>query len=151
MALTVRSRGTLSEISWLHHEDTEARRGAVKLEEECRVVLGAAIEVHRALGPGLLESLYSRCLGIEMEARGLQVRREVPIPIYFRGLRLQQGYRIDLLVNDAIIIEVKSVLRLEPVFKAQLLTYMRLTGHQVGFLLNFNTPVLRQGITRLVL
>jgi len=124
---------------------------AVKLEKECRVVLGAAIEVHRTLGPGLLESLYARCLAIEMEARGLHVRREVPIPIEYRGVQLQQGYRIDLLVNEAIIIEVKSVLRLEPVFKAQLLTYLRLTGHQVGFLLNFNTAVLRQGITRMVL
>lgn len=121
------------------------------LEKECRVVLGAAIEVHRTLGPGLLESLYSRCLAIEMEARGLHVRREVPIPIEYRGVRLQQGYRIDLLVNDAIIIEVKSVLRLEPVFKAQLLTYLRLTKLQVGFILNFNSAVLRQGITRMVL
>jgi GxxExxY protein len=122
----------------------------MKLEQECRTLIGAAIEVHRALGPGLLESLYSQCLAIELGERGMHVRREVPIPIVYRGLKIEPAYRIDLLVAEQIIVEVKSVLRLEPVFKAQLLTYLRLTNLHVGFLLNFNNAVLKDGITRMV-
>jgi len=122
----------------------------MKLEQECRSLIGGAIEVHRALGPGLLESLYSQCLAIELEERGMHVRRQVPIPIVYRGLKIEPAYRIDLLVEEQIIVEVKSVLRLEPVFKAQLLTYLRLTNLSVGFLLNFNSAVLKDGITRMV-
>ncbi len=122
----------------------------MRLEQECRTIIGAAIEVHRALGPGLLESLYGQCLAIELEELGMHVRREVPIPIVYRGLKIAPAYRIDLLVEEQIIVEVKSVLRLEPVFKAQLLTYLRLTNLRVGFLLNFNNAVLKDGITRMV-
>ncbi len=122
----------------------------MRLEQECRTIIGAAIEVHRALGPGLLESLYGQCLAIELEELGTHVRREVPIPIVYRGLKIAPAYRIDLLVEEQIIVEVKSVLRLEPVFKAQLLTYLRLTNLRVGFLLNFNNAVLKDGITRMV-
>ena len=122
----------------------------MEFERECHELIGAAIDVHRALGPGLLESLYSRCLAIELARRGLNVRKEVPIPIHYRGIKIEPAYRIDLLVKEKIIVEVKSVLRLEPVFKAQLLTYLKLTNLRVGFLLNFNNEVLRQGITRMV-
>lgn len=119
-------------------------------EAECHQVIGAAIAVHRALGPGLLESIYSRCLCIELQALGIRVRRELPIPLVYRGMRIEPAYRIDLVVDDKIIIEVKCVARMDPIFKAQLLTYLKLTGLRVGYLLNFNAEVLRDGITRMV-
>ncbi|MBX3174338.1 MAG: GxxExxY protein [Gemmatimonadaceae bacterium] len=120
------------------------------LERDCEGLIGAAISVHRTLGPGLLESIYSRCLGIELEWRGFRVHREVPIPLKYRGITLDGLLRIDLIVNNRIVVEVKSVIRHEPVFEAQLLTYLRLTGHQVGYLLNFHKPVLKDGIKRMV-
>lgn len=121
------------------------------LEGECRTLIGAAIDVHRALGPGLLESVYVKCLALELQECGLTARCEVPIPILSKGRRIEPAYRADIVVNDAIIVEVKSATRLEAVHKAQLLTYLRLTGLRVGFLLNFNNEYLKQGITRVVL
>jgi GxxExxY protein len=114
-------------------------------------VIGAAIEVHRALGPGLLESIYSTCLAIELEERGIRVQREVAIPVTYRGLRLEPSYRVDMIVENALVVEIKSATRIEPVFKAQLLTYMRLTDLRRGLLLNFGQTVLKDGITRMVL
>jgi GxxExxY protein len=123
----------------------------MQFESESRLLLGAAIAVHRAMGPGLLESVYSRCLAMELKQQGLRVRREVVVPLFYRGVPVGADYRIDLVVADRIVVEVKSVQRLGAVHKAQLLTYLRLTGIRVGFLLNFNTAVMKDGITRLVL
>lgn len=114
-------------------------------------VLGAALSVHRALGPGLLESVYSRCLSFEFEHCGLSFRREVPIPVLYRGHHLDVSYRADFIVEDALLIEVKSVQKVDPIHRAQLLTYLKLTGLKTGLLLNFNSAMLRTGTHRLVL
>ncbi|MDP1661257.1 MAG: GxxExxY protein [Phycisphaerales bacterium] len=114
-------------------------------------VIGAAIEVHKALGPGLLESAYVLCLCHELTQRGLSVTREVPIPISYKGVGLDAGYRIDVLVNDELVVEVKAVLEHHPLFQAQLLTYLRLSGKRKGLLINFNVPVVKDGIRRFVL
>ncbi len=112
-------------------------------------LIGAAIEVHRALGPGLLESAYARCLCIGLEERGISFRREVAVPVIYRGRSIDVAYRIDLLIEEQLIVEVKSVAHLDPVHRAQLLTYLRLTGKRIGLILNFNVPVLRDGIVRM--
>jgi GxxExxY protein len=120
-------------------------------EELTEQIIGAAIEVHRHLGPGLLESAYRRCLVHELELREVPVRTEVPVGIDYKGIRLEAGYRLDVLVEDKVVVEVKAVEALEPVYHAQLLTYLRLAGCRVGLLINFNVPVLRDGIKRVVL
>ena len=113
-------------------------------------IISAAIRVHRALGPGLLESAYEACLEYELSQRGLRVERQKALPVVYRDVRLDCGYRIDLLVEDAIVVEVKSVDQLAPIHEAQLLSYLRLSGYQVGLLINFNTKMLKDGIRRLV-
>jgi GxxExxY protein len=112
-------------------------------------VIGAAIEVHRLVGPGLLESAYVECLGWELEQSGLVVKREVVVPLRYKSLTLQQSYRLDLLVDDCLIVEVKAVDRLVPIHEAQLLTYLRLMDKRLGLLMNFNVDVMRKGIKRL--
>ena len=119
-------------------------------EEITDRILGAAIVVHRALGPGLLESTYEACLVYELTDRGMEVERQKPLPVDYRGVRIDCGYRIDLLVQNQVIVELKAVERLLPVHEAQLLTYLRLSGHRVGLLLNFNVPLMKDGIRRLV-
>ncbi len=114
-------------------------------------ILGAAIEVHRYLGPGLLESSYRRCLLHELMLREVPATPEVPVSLDYKGLNVAGAYRLDLLVDDRVIVELKAVDRLHPVHKAQLLTYLRLTGKRVGLLLNFNECRLRDGIVRVVL
>ena len=114
-------------------------------------VIRAAIEVHRALGPGLLESVYEECFAHELELSKIPFERQVPLPIRYKAVHLDCGYRLDFVIDGKLIIELKAVEKTLPVHKAQLLTYMRLSGHKVGLLLNFNTPVLKDGITRLVL
>ncbi|QYK46750.1 MAG: GxxExxY protein [Phycisphaeraceae bacterium] len=114
-------------------------------------IIGAAITVHEALGPGLLESAYQACLRHELGHRGIAVESEVAVPLEYRGLQLECGYRIDLLVCGAVVVEVKSVEKLLPVHEAQLLTYLRLARKSKGLLLNFNSPYLRDGIKRMVL
>jgi GxxExxY protein len=111
-------------------------------------ILGAAIEVHKQLGPGLLESTYQACLCHELELRGISFECQKPLPLEYKGIRLECGYRIDLLVAGSVIVEIKSVEGLAPIHEAQLLTYLKLTGIKVGFLINF--VVLKQGIRRLV-
>jgi len=113
-------------------------------------VIGSAIEVHRALGPGLLESIYAECLAVELRLRQLQFERQVPVPVLYKGQRVCTDLRIDLLVNECVVVELKSVETLIPIHDAQLLTYLRLTGKSVGLLINFNVPVLRDGLRRLV-
>ena len=113
-------------------------------------IIGAAIEVHKQLGPGLLESTYQACLCHELELRGISFEYEKPLPLEHKGIKLDCGYRIDLLVAGLVIVEIKSVEALAPIHEAQLLTYLKLTGIKVGFLINFNVVVLKNGIRRLV-
>jgi GxxExxY protein len=113
--------------------------------------IGAAIEVHRHLGPGLLESAYEECLSYELRRSGLHVDRQRALPVVYKGNRLDCGYRLDLVVQDEIVIEVKAVERLLPIHEAQVLTYLRLSGMRVGLILNFNTRVLKDGLRRMVL
>ena len=114
-------------------------------------IIGAAIEVHRHLGPGLLESAYQQCLAKELELRGIPYQAEWPLPLEYKGLRVNCGYRVDFLVANSVVIETKAVEAIAPVHEAQLLTYMRLGGWKVGLLINFNVLVLRNGICRKVL
>ena len=111
-------------------------------------IIGAAIEVHKELGPGLLESTYQACLNIEMLRRGLDVKSNLFQPIYFKGEQLDKNYIIDVLVDDEVILELKSVEAILPVHEAQLLTYLKLANKKVGLLINFNVPVLKDGIRR---
>lgn len=114
-------------------------------------VIGAAIKVHRALGPGLLESAYQHCLAHELSTNGFDVRREVPVPVRYDGVQLECGYRIDILVNNQVIVEVKAVEAIAPIHTAQLLTYLRLANIPRGLILNFHVQLLRDGIRRCVL
>jgi GxxExxY protein len=113
-------------------------------------IIGAAIEVHKVLGPGLLESTYEKCLCHELKLRGLSFDNQKPLPLVFKGEKLDCGYRLDVVVENAIILELKSCEKIEPIHKAQLLTYLKLSGLQLGLLLNFNVPVMRDGIARMV-
>lgn len=113
-------------------------------------VIGAAIEVHKALGPGLLESAYEECLCRELELRRIPYERQKALPVEYKGAKLDCGYRLDIVVEEALIIELKACEELKPIHEAQLLTYLKLTGIKVGLLINFNVPVLKEGIKRLV-
>jgi len=114
-------------------------------------IIGAAIEVHRTIGAGLIESVYQRCLARELELQGIPYRYEWPLPLEYKGVRLNQGYRMDLLVEEKVIVEVKSVASLAPIHEAQLLTYMKLRGVKLGLLMNFNEVILKNGIRRKIL
>jgi len=114
-------------------------------------IIGAAIEVHRNLGPGLLESAYQQCLARELQLKDIPFRYEWPLPLDYKGLRMKCGYRVDILVADAVVVEAKAIEAIAPVHEAQLLTYMRLGGWKVGLLINFNVLVLKNGIRRRVL
>jgi GxxExxY protein len=114
-------------------------------------IIGFAIAVHRELGPGLLESAYEECLCYELSENRIAFRRQVPLPVVYKAVRLDCGYRIDVVVEGRVILELKSAERLLPIHDAQVLTYMRLSGLRTGLLLNFNTPVLKDGIRRLML
>lgn len=114
-------------------------------------IIGAAMAVHKALGPGLLESAYEACLAFGLAERRLAVEQQKAMPVRYRGVKLDCGYRLDLLVEGQVIVELKTVDRLQPIHEAQLLSYLKLSGCQVGLLLNFNVKVLRKGIRRLVL
>jgi len=114
-------------------------------------VIGAAIEVHRRLGPGLLESAYHECLCKELNLRGVPFEREKPLRLEYKGLELECGYRLDILIANSVVIEIKSVETLIPVHEAQLITYLKLGGWKIGLLINFNVAVLKDGIRRKVL
>jgi len=134
----------------IHHGDAKTRSKLIH-EELTKKIIGAAIEVHRALGPGLMESVYEECLCHELHLRGLKFQRQLSIPITYKGVKLDCGYQLDLLVEDTVILELKCAERIIPVHEAQLLTYMKLLNKPVGFVINFNVPVLKQGIVRRVL
>ncbi len=114
-------------------------------------VIGLAIDVHRYLGPGLLESAYEECLSFELREAGVEHRRQVPLPVVYKDVRLDCGYRIDIVVRQQLIIEIKAIERIVPVHEAQILTYLRLSGYKVGLLLSFNSVVLKDGLRRFVL
>ena len=120
-------------------------------EDLTKDVIGAAIEVHRHLGPGLLESAYEICLCNELKSRGIPFACQVPLPISFKGVNLDCAYRIDVCIDYRIILELKSIEKVTDLHRAQLLTYLRLSGKKVGLLLNFNVPVLKDGIVRMAL
>jgi GxxExxY protein len=143
---------------WIEDDfTTEARRmrrlrgGFMTTNQITQEIIGAAIAVHQALGPGLLESAYQNSLCQELHIRRVPYERDVPLPLAYKGVPLGCAYRVDLLVAESVVVEVKSVEAIEPVFEAQLLTYLRLGGWQVGLLINFNVPVLKQGVRRTVL
>ena len=112
-------------------------------------IIGAAIEVHRALGPGLLESAYEACLVYELNERGLKVEAQKPVPLAYKSVSLDCGYRLDLLVEGTVIVEIKSIDRIMPIHRAQVISYLRLTGFPVGLLINFNVKLLKFGIERI--
>lgn len=113
-------------------------------------IVDSAMRVHSFLGPGLLESAYVTCLSVELRKRGLQVELEVPVPIVYEGVEVECAYRVDMLVNRCVIVEAKAVQQLHPVHSAQVLTHVKLTGHPVGLLINFNEVHLRDGIKRMI-
>jgi GxxExxY protein len=113
-------------------------------------IIGAAIEVHKALGPGLLESAYEECLCEELDLRCLQYKRQEPLPVTYKGRKLNCGYRLDVVVENSIILELKSCEKMEPIYEAQLLTYLKLSCLHLGLILNFNVTMMRDGIKRIV-
>ena len=135
----------------IHHGDTETR-SKLLFESLTEQVIGAAIEVHRTLGPGLLESAYEECLCHELHLRNLPFKRQLAVPVKYKGVSLDCGYRLDVIVDDAIILEIKCMEHILPVHEAQLLTYLRLANKRVGLILNFHVAQLvRGGIVRKVL
>jgi GxxExxY protein len=120
-------------------------------QEISGIVITAAMKVHSALGPGLLESVYESCLAQELISRGLRVERQLPVPVFYEGSRLEAGYRLDLLVDNQVIVEIKSVEALAPLHQAQTLTYLRLSGKSLALLINFNVVHLKDGIRRFVM
>jgi GxxExxY protein len=133
------------------HEGSEGHQGfSLELERLGRVVVDAALKVHRTLGSGLLESVYEHCLAHELETRGVAARRQVILPVTYEGVTLEAGYRLDLLVADAVIVEVKSVETLTRLHEAQVLTYLRLSNKRLAYLMNFNSTLFKNGLKRLV-
>ncbi len=122
----------------------------MRLDELSRAVIGAAIEVHKTVGPGLLESVYQRCLIHEFQIRGIPYESEKQIPLRYKGMALESHHSIDILVSGEMVLELKAVEKVLMVHEAQLLTYLKLTNKRLGLLLNFNVPVMRQGIRRIV-
>ena len=122
----------------------------IKENKVSNKIIGAAIEVHKNLGPGLLESTYEECLCRELSLNGLSFERQKPLPINYKGIHLDCSYRLDLVVENCVIVELKSIDTLLPIHYAQLLTYLKLTGLKLGLLINFNVPVLKDGIKRVV-
>ena len=120
------------------------------INELSGIVIGAAIEVHKVLGPGLLESAYENCLSHELQLRNVIFERQKPLPVTYKGVNLDCGYRLDVVVQGMVVLEVKACERIEPIHRAQLLTYLKLSGLSLGLLLNFNVPVMRDGIVRVV-
>lgn len=112
-------------------------------------IIGAAITVHRELGPGLLESTYEACMVYELNAQGMNVERQKGLPVRYRGIHIDCGYRIDLLVDELVVVELKAVEQLKPIHQAQLLSYLKLSGHPIGLLINFNVKLLKDGVRRI--
>ncbi len=133
-----------------HHEEHEEHE-KMKFDKLSKKVLGCAIKVHRELGPGLMESTYEHCLARELSISNIKFETQVPLPVCYKGIKLRCGYKLDLLIDEQIIIEIKSVERLLSIHESQLLTYMKLSGISIGLLINFNKKLLKNGIRRFVL
>ncbi len=132
------------------HFNDEAHEGTkMDFDPISQKVLGCAIEVHRTLGPGLLETVYEKALPQELRDAGLQFAAQVQLPVIYKGRDLGCGFRIDLLVENSVVVELKTAEQLAPIHEAQLLTYLKLSGHRIGLLINFNVPLLKHGIKRL--
>lgn len=123
---------------------------SARTESLATQVVDAAVKVHKALGPGLLESVYEICLCHELSLRGIPFQRQVELPVCYEGIRLEAGFRIDILVDSCLVVELKTVDSLSPLHEAQLLTYLKLSNNRLGLLLNFNVPIMKQGIKRLI-
>ena len=136
----------------MNREDAKnaKKKENIDIEDVAHIIVDSAIKVHRALGPGLLESAYQVCLAYELRSAGLEVKCEVPLPVQYGEIRVDAGYRIDMLVNDCVVIENKAVERILPIHAAQLLTYLRLSDRRLGFLLNWHVKLMKQGIKRFV-
>ena len=130
--------------------DGTMQQPSLEAEQVGRRVIEAAYAVHGALGPGLLELVYEQCLVHELELRGLKVRRQVCLPVAYKALRFDEGFRVDLLVDDAVIVEVKALATAAPIHQAKLLTYLKLSGFGLGLLVNFNVRLLKNGIHRIL-
>lgn len=130
-------------------QNTAKRSDLEELNPITEAIIGAAIHVRKALGPGLLESAYATCLAYELKQRGFSVLQEVALPLVYKGVKLGCGYRLDLLVNDAVIVEVKAVDDLAPIHEAQLLSYLKLADCRLGLLINFNVKLLKYGVKRM--
>ena len=135
---------------FLSAERAERKNDLMDINELSSKIIGAAIEVHKMLGPGLLESAYEECLCYEFGLRGLSNERQKVLPVIYKGKELDCGYRLDIVVANLIILELKSCERIEPIHQAQLLTYLKLSGLKLGLLLNFNVALMRDGIVRVV-
>lgn len=135
----------------IHHKGTKSTKVEEVDDGLSRRIIGLAIEVHRDIGPGLLESAYEQCLCRELELANIPFQRQLAFPIDYKGARLDCGYRLDLVVDGRIIVELKAVEQLLPIHDAQLLTYLRLTGMRIGLLINFHVLMLKDGVKRLVL
>jgi GxxExxY protein len=133
------------------NDETTGAGTKLLYEELTRQIIGAAIEVHRVLGPGLLESVYERALCHELTLRNLSFKRQIAMSLHYKGIELEGGFRLDIVVAEKVIVELKSIAQILPVHEAQLLTYMRITNKPVGLIINFNVPVLKHGIVRRVL
>ena len=134
-----------------HQEHQNHQEDLATLHAIARNVVDAGLKVHRALGPGLLESTYEHCLARERELRGIAHQRQVPIPIFYEGMQLDAGFRLDIVVQKSIVIEIQSVDALTRLHEAQLLTYLRFSHRRIGFLMNFNVVLFKQGLRRLAL
>jgi GxxExxY protein len=136
-----------------NHQGSKPSRIPIASETDgvARQVVDAAFRVHTALGQGLLESVYETCSAHELVKRGIKVERQLVVPLVYDDLRIDTGFRMDLVVGDSVAVELKAVVTILPVHKAQLLTYLKLSGHRLGFLINFNATLIREGITRRVL
>ena len=137
----------------MEHEETKERRFIPeekyqRLLDLSNMIIGAAIEVHKELGPGLLESVYEDCLKVELEAKGLNIKTQVDLPLVYKGKETGKFYRIDMLVDDVFIVELKAVETIKPLHEVQLLTYMKLSDINMGLLINFNVPKLKEGVKR---
>ena len=137
----------------INHQDTKTPRNPIPLETDgvAKEIVDSAFQVHSKLGPGLLESVYETCMTHELVKRGLRVDRQLSVPIVYDDIRLDSGLRLDLLVAESVVVELKAVDKVLPVHEAQVLTYLKLSGHRLGLLINFNVPVIKDGIKRLAL
>ena len=134
-----------------HQEHQGHQEVSAAIDQTARAIIDAGLKVHKALGPGLLESAYEHCLAHELVSRGRLVRRQVPMPIIYDGVELDAGYRLDLLVDEQVIVEAKSVDALTPLHEAQVLTYLKLSKLRLALLINFNVPLFKHGVRRLAL